>query len=69
MYKQRQAKLVSFERSEIYGSYCTESQSGWPDGAICRQKGDKMRSVATLKKMKIAPFLGNKKGDFGLKKV
>jgi hypothetical protein len=29
----------------------------------------KMRSVATLKKVKIDPFLGDKKGDFGLKKV
>ncbi len=39
-------------------------EAGWPDGAICRQKGDKMRSEATFFQDKIAPFFGDKKGDF-----
>jgi len=37
---------------------------GWPDGAICRQKGVKLRSEATFFQEKIAPFFGDKKFYF-----
>ena len=49
------------------GSLCLENsvcQPGWPDGAICHQKGDKMRSCATFFQEKIAPFFATKRAIF-----
>jgi len=34
-------------------------------GRFVAKRGDKMRSVAPFLSMKIDPFLGDKKGDFG----